>query len=99
MDATDTDCPIHSDGLWPSPQVVPLLCFLSQTAKYGHALEASLGIHSGTFTGPASGVGSLIISVRQAAGLGAQQVPALFDQIFVNPVGDMSTSGPAQVSF
>ncbi len=54
---------------------------------------------SATFTAPASGTGSLIISVRQAAGLNAVQVPALFDQIFVNLVGDTSTGNPSQVSF
>jgi hypothetical protein len=55
--------------------------------------------HSATFTAPASGSGSLVISVRQAAGLNATQVPALFDQIFVNPVGDTSTDDPAQIPF
>lgn len=54
--------------------------------------------HSATFTAPASGVGSLVISVRQPAGLNATQVPALFDQIYVNPVGDTSESDPAQIT-
>ncbi|KAJ7920458.1 hypothetical protein B0H13DRAFT_1867537 [Mycena leptocephala] len=46
---------------------------------------------SAVFTSPASGKGSLVISVRQAAGLNAMRVPALFDQIFLNPIGDTST--------
>jgi hypothetical protein len=55
--------------------------------------------HSATITAPASGSGSLVISVRQPAGLNATQVPALFDQIFVNPLGDTSANDPAQISF
>ncbi|KAF8207364.1 hypothetical protein K438DRAFT_1755412 [Mycena galopus ATCC 62051] len=47
---------------------------------------------SAVFTSPASGKGSLVISVRQAAGLNATQVPALFDQIFVNPIGDTNST-------
>jgi hypothetical protein len=47
------------------------------------------------FTSPNSGKGSLVISVRQAAGLNATQVPALFDQIFVNPIGDTSELDPS----
>ncbi|KAH6650777.1 hypothetical protein F5144DRAFT_557283 [Chaetomium tenue] len=55
--------------------------------------------HNATMTGPASGSGSLVISVRQPAGLNAAQVPALFDQIFVNPLGDTSSNNPAQIGF
>ncbi|KAJ6526531.1 hypothetical protein DFH09DRAFT_1285918 [Mycena vulgaris] len=53
--------------------------------------------HSAVFTSPASGKGSLVVSVRQAAGLNATQVPALFDQIFVNPIGDTSDNDPAEI--
>ncbi|KAJ7813013.1 hypothetical protein B0H13DRAFT_1925804 [Mycena leptocephala] len=53
--------------------------------------------HSTLFTSPASGKGSLVVSVRQAAGLNATQVPALFDQIFVNPIGDTSDNDPAEI--
>ncbi|KAJ6476093.1 hypothetical protein C8R45DRAFT_1077097 [Mycena sanguinolenta] len=51
--------------------------------------------HSAVFTAPASGKGSLVVSVRQAAGLNTTQVPALFDQIYVNPIGDTSENDPA----
>ncbi|KAF7335908.1 hypothetical protein MSAN_02328000 [Mycena sanguinolenta] len=50
---------------------------------------------SAVFTSPSSGKGSLVISVRQAAGLNATQVPALFDQIFLNPIGDTSELDPS----
>ncbi len=53
--------------------------------------------HTATFTAPASGVGSLIISFRQPAGLNAAQVPALLDLIFVNPVGNTDTNDPAEI--
>jgi hypothetical protein len=49
------------------------------------------------FTSPATGKGSLVVSVRQAAGLNTMQVPALFDQIFVNAVGDTSDNDPAEI--
>jgi hypothetical protein len=62
--------------------------------RYGAEYEN----HSATFTAPASGSGILIISVRQPAGLNATQVPALFDQIFVNPLGDTSETDPAQIT-
>ncbi|KAJ7264549.1 hypothetical protein B0H12DRAFT_1230737 [Mycena haematopus] len=52
--------------------------------------ESDYENHSAVFTSPASGKGSLIVSVRQPAGLNATQVPALLDQIFVNPIGDTS---------
>ena len=63
--------------------------------RYGAYYEK----RTATFTSPASGSGSLVISVRQAAGLNAVQVPALFDQIFVNPLGDTSSNNPAQIPF
>ncbi|KAJ6484861.1 hypothetical protein C8R45DRAFT_1099012 [Mycena sanguinolenta] len=53
--------------------------------------------HSAMFTAPASGKGSLVVSVRQAAGLNTTQVPALFDQIYVNPIGDTSENDPAEI--
>ncbi|KAF8146013.1 hypothetical protein K438DRAFT_1944856 [Mycena galopus ATCC 62051] len=53
--------------------------------------------HSAVFTSPASGKGSLVVSVRQAAGLNTTQVSALFDQIFVNPIGDTSEDDPAEI--
>lgn len=40
----DADCPIHLSDSWPFPQITHFLCFLCQTARYGNAFEASLGI-------------------------------------------------------
>jgi hypothetical protein len=63
--------------------------------RYGAYYETQ----TATFTAPTSGTASLIISVMQPAGLNTPQVPALFDQIFVNRVGDTSTNDPAQISY
>ncbi|KAH8887235.1 hypothetical protein GQ53DRAFT_328567 [Thozetella sp. PMI_491] len=53
--------------------------------------------HTATFTAPASGTGSLVISFRQPAGLNTTQVPALLDLIYVNPVGNTDMNDPAEI--
>ncbi|KAK4154338.1 hypothetical protein C8A00DRAFT_32853 [Chaetomidium leptoderma] len=83
----------------PWAPVCPSCADPSNNSDSGCRFGAYYEKHSATFTAPTSGSGSLIISVRQPAGLNATQVPALFDQIFVNPLGDTSENNPAQIPF